>query len=438
MSLLIKNHHYALFILWLTYVFNFLDRQLLAILVEPIKAEFNATDTQMGLLYGLAFALFYATLAIPVARLADKHNRRNIVAVAATAWSFFTVLCGFAANYWQLFMLRTGVAIGEAGGVPPSQSMIADYYPPEHRAKAMAIFSSGTFFGSLIALGGGAYIAEHYSWRTAFLLVGAPGILLALLLRFTIEEPVRGRFDPVETKTKDEPSLSLAETLKHMWALKAMRYTLIGCGFASMAGYALGYWAPSFLIRVHELSLVKAGVLVAVVGISCGLIGSLLGAVVCDRLAKNNRRWMLLVPAISLALSLPFLWAFLYWPESSISHFAGFSFPTAIWLFCLASLTGSWWAAPTYVAVQEAVPPGQRTLACAILLFVMNVAGFGLGPFLVGVLSDALAPEYGVLSVRYALMIMMGAYVFATLFYFLAGQQFSQHGTAKTDNTTTA
>lgn len=419
-----RHRHYALGVLTLTYVFNFLDRQLLAILVEPIKAEFNASDTEMGLLYGLAFALFYATLAIPVARIADRHNRRNIVAIAATIWSVLTMMCGFAANYLQLFVLRTGVAIGEAGGVPPSQSMISDFYPPEQRAKAMAVFSSGTFIGSLIAFIGGAYIADNYGWRMAFIVVGAPGVLLALLLRFTVKEPARGQWDVATTDI--QPDLSFTDTLSYMWSVKSMRYTIVGCGFASLAGYALGYWAPSFLIRVHDVSLVKAGALIGGAGISCGLIGSLIGAAVCDHLSKTNRRWMLYVPALSLAISLPFMLAFLYWPQSSVSMVGEQSIPNAIWLFCLASLTGSWWAAPTFVAIQEVVPPNQRTLACAILLFVMNMVGFGLGPLLVGFLSDYLTPQYGVSGIRYALMIVMLAYPFAVIFYYLGGRNFSR------------
>ncbi len=419
----IKHRHYALAILTLTYVFNFVDRQLLAILVEPIKAEFNASDTEMGLLYGLAFALFYATLAIPVARLADQKNRRNIVAIAATMWSLFTMLCGFAASYMQLFLLRTGVAVGEAGGVPPSQSMITDFYPPEQRAKAMAVFSSATFIGSLIAFVGGAYIAEQYGWRMAFIVVGAPGIVLAVLLRFSTQEPERGRWD--SSKPVDSPDLNLIDTLKSMWAVKSMRFTILGCGFASMAGYALGYWAPSFLIRIHEVSLVKAGVLIGAAGIGFGLFGSLLGAAVCDRLAKDNRKWMLLIPAISLALSLPLMLLFLNWPANDLSSVGVQSVPTAIWLFCIASLFGSWWAAPTFVAVQEAVPAHQRTLACAILLFVMNMVGFGLGPLLVGFMSDSFTSQYGDLSIRYSLMIMMMTYIPAIICYIIASREFT-------------
>ena len=424
MSRLGKNRHYALAILTLVYVFNFLDRQLLAILLEPIKAEFNATDTEMGLLYGLSFALFYATLAIPVARYADRHNRRNVVAAAATLWSAFTVLCGLAANYWQLFLFRTGVAVGEAGGVPPSQSMITDHYPPEQRAMAMAIFSSGTFIGSLLAFVGGAWIAQEYGWRMAFFVVGVPGILLAVVLRYTTSEPERGKFDKQAAPTTE---LGFMPTLLEMWGISSMRLILIGCAFASMAGYALGYWAPSFLIRVHGLSIVEAGAIVGVTGISCGLFGSLIGAALCDRLAKKNRSWLLYVPALSLLLSLPLMLAFLYWPQTATHEVFGRQIPVAVWWFAVASVLGSWWAAPTYVAVQEVVGANQRTLACAILLFMMNVFGFGVGPFLVGFISDAYQASVGDLSIRFALMWMMAAYVVALICYTLAGLNFESN-----------
>ena len=424
-SSLSANRHYALALLTLTYVFNFVDRQLLSILIEPIKAEFNATDTEMGILYGFAFALFYTTLAIPVARLADKQNRRNIVAVAATLWSVLTMLCGLAGNYWQLFLLRIGVAVGEAGGVPPSQSMITDHYPPHQRAKAMAVFGSATFVGSLIAYVGGAYIAERYGWRTAFVVVGAPGILLAVLLRYTTVEPQRGRFDKKREATPE--NVSLGATLKSMWEITALRYILVGCGFASMAGYALALWSPSFLIRVHGVSLQQAGNLLGIVGISFGLIGSFVGAILCDRLAVNKRSWMLFMPAISLLISLPLMLLFLYWPQGDVTMIGESSIPSAIWAYCLAAFFGSWWAAPTYVAVQEVVAPHQRTLACAILLFVMNLAGFGLGPLLVGIMTDALTPEFGAIAIRYSLLIMMSTYLIAMTFYFLAGKQFVSH-----------
>jgi MFS family permease len=424
-----NNHrHYALAILTVTYVFNFVDRQLLAILLEPIKTEFGASDSAMGLLYGLAFSLFYATLAIPVARFADKSNRRNILAVAAGLWSIMTVACGFAANFWQMLGLRIGVAVGEAGGVPPSQSMVNDLYPPEQRARAMAVFSSATFIGTLIAMVGGALIAQKYGWRMTFLVVGAPGIILAFIIRFTISEPKRGAFDATSDgqKLQEQQKQGLLDVFSEMWNSPALRYLILGCASAGLGGYALGYWAPAFMMRVHGLSLVQAGVMIGGLGAISGLTGSFFGAWLCDRFAKENRNWLLFIPAISLIISLPLLITFLMFPEQSTFSIGSQTVPTAILIYCIASFIGSWWAAPTYVAVQELVAPNKRTLACAILLFTMNLIGFGLGPLLVGVFSDLLTPAFGNDAVRYALVILMGSFIPAIYFYSRAGRLFSQ------------
>lgn len=425
MNISTKTRHYALAILTITYVFNFLDRQLLAILLEPIKTEFGASDTAMGLLYGLAFSLFYATLAIPIARLADKRSRRNILAIAAGLWSIMTVACGLAQNFGQMLAMRIGVAVGEAGGVPPSQSMVNDLYPPKQRARAMAIFSSATFIGTLLAMVGGAYIAQHYGWRMAFIVVGAPGILLAFIIRFTVPEPERGGFDPKPAHDTPPPSQSLVQAFTGMWQTPALRFLIIGCALAGLAGYALGYWAPAFMMRVHGLSLVQAGIMIGGLGAIVGLVGSIFGGWLCDRYAQNNRNWLLYFPAISLAISLPLMLLFLYFPEQSGVLIAGHRVPTAIIIYCLASFVGSWWAAPTYVAVQEMVAPNQRTLACALLLFIMNLIGFGLGPLLVGVFSDLLTPTFGKDGVRYALMLVMASFIPAMYCYYRAGRMFS-------------
>ena len=417
-----RHSHYALFILTVTYVFNFVDRQLLAILVEPIKREFGASDTAMGLLYGFAFALFYAVLAIPVATLADRGVRRNILAWAAGLWSLMTVMCGFAANYWQLLLMRIGVAVGEAGGVPPSQSMVTDLFPPEKRATAMAIFSSGTFIGTIVALVGGAYLAQEFGWRIAFIVVGAPGLLLALLIRFTVQEPKRGAFD--QDRDEQTPPVPLKQVFAGMWQQSAMRLTILGCSFAAMAGYGIGYWTPSFLIRVHGLSLLEAGVMVGLVGASIGLIGSLFGGWLCDKLSARNQKWRLLVPAMSLLISLPIMSLFLIWPESQSVEVGPLSVPIAIAVYAIAGFVGSWWAAPTYVVVQALVVPERRTLACAVLLLCMNLIGFGLGPLMIGMISDALEVTYGNHAIRYALLIGMLTYVVGMICYALASRSY--------------
>lgn len=451
MKITSRQRHYALAILTITYVFNFLDRQLLAILLEPIKNEFGVSDTAMGLLYGLAFSVFYATLAIPVARLADRSNRRNILAIAAGLWSIMTVACGMAANFWQMLFLRMGVAVGEAGGVPPSQSMVTDLYPPEHRARAMAVFSSATFIGTLLAMIGGAYIAQNYGWRAAFFIVGAPGVVLAFIIRYTVPEPERGAWDkppiiensteapeiqaPVQLKDKDQ---SLLEIFSEMWQKPALRNLMLGCAMAGLAGYGLGYWVPAFMMRVHDLSLMQAGIMIGGLGAVMGLCGSLFGAWLCDRYSQKNRNWLLYIPAISIAISLPLLLLFLNYSEQSTFSLAGQTIPTAILIYCTASFVGAWWPAPTYVAVQEMVAPNKRTLACALLLFIMNLIGFGLGPLLVGLFSDMLTPAYGNDGVRYALMIVMSSYIPAMFFYYRAGAQFSASMFSAKQSTTQA
>jgi len=426
MSVSKRHSYYALFVLTLAYVFNYLDRTLLSILIEPIKNEFGASDTMMGFL-GMSFAVFYATLALPLASYADRSVRRNILAWAAGIWSVMTVLCGYAGSYMQLLMIRIGVAVGEAGGVPPSQSLVADYFPAKNRATAMAIFSSGSFIGTLLAMVLGAWIAQTYGWRQAFIVIGAPGVLLALIIRFTIKEPERGAFD--QAKSNDQDHTSFAGGISEFWQnvkrLSALRWAMAGMAIAGMAGYGIGFWAIPFLMRVHELSLMQAGIMIGMLGVITGLFGSLLGGWLTDRLSNKDQKWLLLIPALSLLSSLPLMILFIMWPERNTIAVAGFAVPVAIVWYCLAGFFGSWWAAPTYVVVQALVPPQQRTLACAALLFVINLIGFGIGPLFVGFFSDRFEPIYGDHSVRYALLIMMATYVIGFICYFMASRGYN-------------
>lgn len=416
------HSYYALFILTLAYSLNYLDRTLLSILIEPIKNEFEVSDTLMGFL-GLSFAAFYATLALPLASYADRSVRRNILAWAAGIWSIMTVLCGYAGNYMQLLLIRIGVAVGEAGGVPPSQSMVADYFPAKNRASAMAIFSSGNFIGTLLAMVLGSWLAQTYGWRHAFIVIGAPGVLLALIIRFTVKEPERGAFD--EAKTSDEKPAGFTDFLENVRKLSALRWSILGMATAGMAGYGIGFWAIPFLMRVHELTLMQSGIMIGMLGVITGLIGSLFGGWLTDRLCRKDQKWLLLIPAISLIISLPMMILFIMWPEQQTFTLAGSAVPVAILWYCMAGFFGSWWAAPTYVVVQALVPPQQRTLACAALLFVINLIGFGIGPLLVGFFSDLLEPGYGDHSVRYALLIMMATYVVGFICYFMASHSYS-------------
>lgn len=417
--------HYALGILTLTYVFNFLDRQLLAILVEPIKQEFHASDTQMGLLYGIVFALFYVTLSIPVAAWADRGVRRNILALAAAVWSLMTVFCGIAANYWQLLLFRIGVGVGEAGGTPPSQSMIGDYYPPKDRSTAMAIFACGTFIGTLIAFVGGGWVTENYGWRMTFFIVGVPGLVLALLIRFTLREPPRGHWDRIDSTADAAPGIF--RTFSEIWRNPAMRALLLGVGFASMAGYGLGYWQVSFLIRVHEMSIFHAGIIAGVFGATSALFGSVLGGRLCDWLTTKDRAWQMRLPMLSLILSMPLLLLFLLWPAGQDLFWGDFRIPVAALFFVVAGIVGTWWTPPSYVAAQALVAPQQRTLACAILLMSMNLLGLSLGPFLVGWISDLTHPLFGENSIRWGLTSIFASYLLGIFFYYRGSLHYNAH-----------
>ena len=388
--------NYVLLILTLGYVFNFVDRQVMTILLEPIKAEFGASDTQMGLISGLAFALFYATLGVPVARLADRWSRRNVLALSMTTWSAVTAACGVAGSFWQLALLRIGVGIGEAGGTPPSQSLITDYFPPERRAFAQGVLATAPNIGVLVGLFGGALIAEAYGWRNVFFVFGLPGIVLSLLLYFTVREPEKPRVTAVNDG-------SLWAAITGIFSLPSFLAIAFGVGFAAIPGYGLGVWSPSFLVRVHGMSLVDAGLWLGVIGVIGGSVGTILSGILVDKLAVRDTRWQLRIPALGLLLAMPLQALFLLWPEGSVFLVGTKVVPVALLFMALSAIFACFWIAPSYAAVQNLVPGHWRTQASALLLLVFNLLGLGLGPLMVGMLSDALA-HMGAQSVRWALV----------------------------------
>ena len=393
-----RYRYYVLALLTLGYVFNFVDRQVMTILIEPIKMEFGASDTQMGLLSGLAFALFYATLGIPVARLADRWSRRNVLAISMTTWSAVTALCATATGFWHLLLLRIGVGIGEAGGTPPSQSLLADYFPPEKRAFAQGILATAPNIGILVGLFGGALIAEAYGWRSVFLVFGIPGVLLAILIQLTIKEPLKA------TASASEEGAGLFSTLGNIFRLPSFAHIMVGVGFTGIAGYGLGVWSPSFLVRVHNMSLVDAGLYLGLIGVFGGGLGTISSGLLVDRLARRDKRWQLWLPAIGIFLALPTQLAFLLWPAEHRLVMGDVDVPFALVFMALSAVFASFWIAPSYAAVQNLVPQYWRTQASALMLLAINLLGMGLGPLLVGILSDLLS-QFGDSSVRYGLSI---------------------------------
>ena len=385
----LSGHRSALTLLVLAYTLSMCDRMILSILFPDIKAEFGLTDSQLGLLGGLSFALFYATLGVPIARLSDKHNRKAIIITSLVVFSLMTTFSGLAAGFISLLVMRIGVGIGEAGVNPASQSMIADYFPPKRRAFAMAILMLGGSFGMILGFVGGGIIAEAHGWRIALVSVGVPGVLLALFMAKLLKEPPRGSF---EAEHPPEPPPILT-TARQLWSNPAMRHIMAGGVIMGLMSYGLTQWLPTFFIRAHDLSPSEAGMMIAgVFGIS-GAIGALVVGKAFDRVSARGFQyglWMLaLVPFISIPLFIAGIFAK--------------SLTIAILLFLIPGFFANCYMGPSLAMVQTLSPVHMRAVSSAIMMLALNLIGLGLGPLLVGVLSDILSPYYGSASLSIAL-----------------------------------
>ena len=401
--------HYALSVLVVVYTFNFIDRQILSILIEPIKADLGLSDSAIGLLTGFAFALFYATLGIPIARLADRSNRRNLIAIALAVWSAMTALSGVAQNFWHLLLARIGVGVGEAGCSPPAHSMIADYFPAEKRATALGIYSLGIPVGILFGFIAGGYLAETVGWRQAFFIVGMPGLVLALLVRLSMREPPRGMAEG-RADTSDQPSI--VETIQVLMAKRSFRHLAFGAALTAFVGYGVVTWMPSYLIRSHGLSIGDAGwYLGLILGIPGG-IGIALGGWMADRYGNRDTRWYLWVVSAALLIGVPFTFG-VYLADSSTLALLAFIIPVAL---------GNFYQATTFSQTQGLVSLRMRAVAAAVLLFILNIIGLGAGPQAVGIVSDLLEPSFGRESLRYSLFIFSFVNVWAAYHYYAAGK----------------
>ena len=407
--------YFVLSVLVLSYVLSFIDRQLMTILLEPIKAEFGASDTAMGFLTGFAFAIFYAVLGIPVARLADRWSRRNVLAISMVIWSAMTAACGMAASFWQMAVLRVGVGVGEAGGTPPSHSLISSYFPARERSTAMGIYGSGSQIGVLLGMFGGAVIAETMGWRWAFFIFGLPGVLIGLLVFVVVREPPKAPA-PVST--------SMMSDVMSLWQTPAFAIISFATAFTALAGYGMGTWFPSFLIRIHGLTLTEAGLTLGIVGTLGALIGAVSGGILCDRLTKIDSRWQLRVPSIGAGLSVVFLGLFLIWPESQQWRLGEYRVPVAVVFLFFGGIVSSFWIGPTYAAIQTLTPSHLRSQASALLLLLLNLIGMGLGPLVVGALSDLLAPALGAQSIRYAMLLSLVTVLIGSTLYWMGGNQY--------------
>jgi predicted MFS family arabinose efflux permease len=405
-----QYRRYAMLLLVLVFTSSHVDRQILAILLQPIKLEMQLSDTQLGFLSGIAFAIFYATLGIPMAMWADRSNRRNLIALALATWSGMTALCGLATNFWQLALARIGVGVGEAGSSPPSHSMIADMYPPAERATAMGTFSLGINLGLMTGFLVGGWVSQWYGWRVAFYTVGLPGLLLALLVRLTLREPPRGYAEGLQTTTHEAPSLGTV--VRFLTSTPTWRHLAVGTTLASFVGYGVVLWLPAFLMRSHGLQSGQIGTALAFLFGVLGGIGTYVGGQLADRLGKRDVRWNVWIVSLAILLALPFI----------VAAYLARDIQTASWYSLIPALLGGFYIAPSFALNQSLVSVRMRSVASAILLFVLNIIGLGLGPQTVGMLSDFLQPQYGAESLRYALLCLSLVNIWTALHYFLAGR----------------
>jgi len=401
--------YYVIFILFLTYGVNVMDRSVLAVLLESIRHEFAVDDKMLGLLSGMAFALFYATLGIPIAALADRTSRRSVLAASAALWSGATALCGMATSFWALLLARVGTAVGEAGGTPASHALISDYFPTRERGFALSLYALGVPFGAMLGSGFGGWGNEALGWRMTFILVGVPGLLVALLVRFTVREPQRGLADKVSASIARVKAPPIAAALRDLWGRRSFRHMAIAAGLHSLVWYSGSQLNASFLQRSHHMTSGEAGFWLAVFS-GTGAIGTLLGGYLGDRLSVRfaDRRWYMWVPGCATLAMLPFQFS---------SYLAG-----SLWVvvpsFIIMLIFGSMFFGPSFAMSQGLATLRTRAVATSLTLFLQTLIGLGLGPLLAGAISDHLRPTMGEDSLRYGLAIVGIVNAWAAVHYF--------------------
>ena len=405
----------VLLILLFAYIFNFVDRQIIGVLALPIKAELGLSDKQLGLMGGLAFALFYSGLAIPIAWLADRASRVRIIAWSVGLWSLFTALCGLTQNFWQLFLARMGVGIGEAGGVAPSYALISDFYPKAQRGRALAFFSLGIPLGSALGIFFGAWLASHLDWRSAFLIVGLAGLPAALLVRLLIPEPVRGGKDG-EDGAASAPAPPFLETAARLARIPSFWLLSFGAASGSILGYGLIFWLPSFFHRSFGLALGEVGWFYGSIVLIGGVLGTWLGGWFGDRTGPADPGAYARIPAFCFLVAAPV--------------FAIGLFAPSLWLgwllFAIGQMLSLAWLGPVIAAVQHIVPPNLRATASASFLFINNLIGIGFGIFFLGFMSDAMTLRYGEDALKYSILYGLAFYLLSAALYFVAAKRLTR------------
>lgn len=400
---------YILGVLLFVHLFNFVDRQILTILIDPIKNDLGVSDTAMGFLTGFAFAVFYAGAAVPIARYADRGNRRNLVSFCIGVWSLATAASGMVASYVQLAVARIGVAAGEAGAGPAIHSMVTDLFALRRRATALAVVSSGATLGILFGLVFGGILNDVVGWRWAFIIVGLPGIALAVVFRLTVPEPKRGQADGVDIAPSDQ---TLSQVVRHILGRPTLILIMLSMAAHALTSYAFLGWTPTFMIRVHEMTTSQTGIWTGVTMGGALFAGNLAASFLADKLGARDMRWYLWIPGIGNFLSLP---AALYFtlvgnPIAALIAFVPFMFFV------------STWSSPTSALVMTIVPANTRAFTSAVLGLLNQLVGMGMGPLLVGILNDMFAPQFGTDAVRYSLTVMTVGLIVSGLLFMIAAQ----------------
>jgi MFS family permease len=417
-----RYRNYVLFLLFIVYGLSYVDRQILSILMEPIRKEFDFSDTQLGLLSGVAFAIFYATLGIPIARFADRHSRVNIIAISLVVWSAATALTGKATSFAQIFLARIGVGVGEAGCNPSAYSIISDYFELKHRATAQSLYSMGVYLGQFIGFVTAGYVAHEYGWRAAFYVVGIPGVIVAIIVKLTLREPPRGLSEP---NYKPAPPQSAIAVLYKLASLPAFRNLSFAAGLHALVSYGLNNYYSAFLMRSHGTSLTETSNALAVITLTGGLAGTYLGGKLSDIYAQRHGgdpRYQMWVPAIALLINIPVWLLALLLPEKY----------AVMAMMIPAIALGATYLGPSISATHQLVNVRERAVSGALLLFVLNLIGIGLGPMLTGVISDAFRDNMVASGtqleiarangLKYALCIMSVANLWSAYHYFRAAR----------------
>jgi MFS family permease len=402
--------NYVLFVLFLGYVMNSLDRAILGILLPPIQEEFGLSYTQLGLLGGLAFALFYATMGIPIASLADRTSRKWVLTASIAVWSGMTALCGAASSFAMLLTFRIGTAVGEAGGSPPSHSLIADYFPLSRRGTALSIYALGVSVGAMIGLSLGGWGNDWWGWRTAFVVAGVPGLFIALLVAFTVREPQRGLSDGVAIQAaKGNPFAAVG----YLWKRAAFRNMALAAALHAFVWYGAGTFNSVFLVNTHGLTTSQVGTWLSGFAL-LGALGTFLGGILSDQLATRYKdaRYYMWVPGAAAIAGIPF---------QIIGYMAG-TVPIAMFGFAMSVFFASFFFGPSFAMAQGLASPSRRAVAASVLLFIQTMIGLGLGPLFAGWIADRLIPSLGDEALRYALVFVALINLWSGLHYWLASR----------------